>query len=224
MSSTRDPLLALFEAPEDLELVVGIGWQPFIIGDDPERVQIKDGGLPQRFACYVRSKDDERPFLAWLLFFADPEDDEVRLLSVIAPKMDADKALERITENKPLEWWRSYATLALTQSKQRLDPEDLEAFYGTTYGSKVAAARARHPANQVREPSNPPRRTRARMTPELFEEVARVYESAEEADESPIAAVAFHFEKTYPTASRWVSEARKRGLLPTPPSPADRRK
>jgi len=53
-------------------------------------------------------------------------------------------------------------------------------------------------------------RKRWQLTPELLTEVAQVYRQATAA---PVLAVAEHFKRNRPTASRWVAKARDEGYL-----------
>lgn len=61
------------------------------------------------------------------------------------------------------------------------------------------------------EPSTP--RRRRRLTDELLREVAEVYRAAHKAGLPPTAAVSEHFEVLHTTAARWVTFARKAGIM-----------
>lgn len=52
-----------------------------------------------------------------------------------------------------------------------------------------------------------------RMTSDHLTEVASVYRDAWESGKNPSQTVTDHFNATYSTATRWIVEARKRGIL-----------
>jgi hypothetical protein len=76
------------------------------------------------------------------------------------------------------------------------------AFYGPAPAERVEAA--------IRRPK---RGRGARMEDSLLQEVAAVYREAHARREAPVVAIVERFQVAYPTAGRWVREARERDFL-----------
>lgn len=86
--------------------------------------------------------------------------------------------------------------------------EQLESHASEAY----AVARDRPP----RTLKDPIKRKRNRITVDFLKDVARVYSSADKIGLPPTREVANHFKAPHSTAAKWVSTARKRGILPPP--------
>ena len=90
-------------------------------------------------------------------------------------------------------------------------------FYSMSHFKSPEEFRAFREAHPVRKP-----RERWQLTPEHLAEVAQVYRSARGA---PVWAVAEHWKKPRPTASRWIAKARADGYFDEKPvRPAPTRK
>jgi hypothetical protein len=210
-----------FGDPDDYITFVSRGWT-LVPNDEANTVDVQLGAAsyPKRFETYVTSKTDD--FVCLIMFLSDDESNEIRIAGVLSPTTAIEEAMSRISEARPLAWWKQHGILGLAFSTERVSADDKHELYAQVFDLyreesglqevKREYAKERHPAR-----SGIPSTGRRRMSDALSEEIAAVYRAAWEAGENPTQAVAKHFEKPYSTAARWVGEARKRGHL----GPAD---
>ena len=151
------------------------------------------------WAAFTVAWDDPAlPGLVSMDVAVDAGRPRVERLTVTARGTEAvdGQVLRRVPVGTLLEYAIAYAVMAEDEpGRPRLfkTPADFAAF---------RALRPRH-----RE------RVRWQLTPELLEEVARVYRQATSA---PVQEVARHFNKPRATASRWIAKARAEGYFDAP--------
>lgn len=130
-------------------------------------------------------------------------------LSVVAKKGCAVDGV--LLRRLPVATLLEYAVAAAAQRETKPGHYSLSSFKSP---DAFRAFRASHPVRKPRE--------RWQLTPNHLREVAEVYRAARSA---PVAAVAEHWNKPRPTASRWIAKARAEHYFDEPPAkPARARK
>lgn len=208
-----------FGDPDDYITFVSRGWT-VVPGDktDVPDVQVGAATFPKRFETYVTSTADD--FACLVMFLSDTTSNDIHLAGIISPSMDTDDAMSRISEVRPLAWWKQQGILGLAFSKDRVSADDKRDFLSRIFDldqEEVGQVEVSKEYAKERHPSQAGTQTRRRMSDVLSEEIAGVYRAAWQAGKNPTQAVARYYQKPYSTAARWVGEARKRGHL----GPAD---
>lgn len=169
-----------------------------------ENVAIPGGTLPIRFTLGVaRANSESDPWAVELMFRVDRETKEIHFSSIWSGDEDADLAIARLTQIRPIAWWKRHALFRLkfeeasaALNSQEIPPDE-DAANWFTY---------RKLQEVIGVPVN---RKSNRVGPNLLQEVADVYRAAVAAENNPTQAVADHFHKSHSTAANWVMRARK---------------
>ena len=208
-----------FGDPDDYITFVSRGWT-VVPGDEIDVVDVQVGAAtyPKRFEIFVTSTADD--FVCLVMFLVDTESNGIRLAGVVAPSMDTDDAIERISAVRPLAWWKQRGILGLAFPSDRVSADEKRDVLGMIFDldhEEVARVEVSKEYAKERHPARATSQTRRRMSDVLSEEIAGIYRTAWQAGKNPTQAVARYYQKPYSTAARWVGESRKRGHL----GPAD---
>ncbi|MGQ5580358.1 hypothetical protein [Streptomyces sp. ECR3.8] len=218
------------KALDDWDYVVVPGWptQNFINQGRLERAG--NVLLPQSFTL-IASNDGKREsvFLCFVV-----QDGEVKMSAVMSSHSDVHTGLDALRAAAPMEQWKRLAIITMTHWLATTDPDVAALGPQYTAANKAAsddwvealrAWQAAFPHLDTEEavkaagsvPLDPAKRRRNRITREHLERVAEVYRNADAAGAPPTRTVQEQFGTTHSTAAKWVSQARKQGILGPPP-------
>ncbi|MFK4797826.1 hypothetical protein ACI3K5_03920 [Streptomyces sp. MPA0124] len=181
--------------------------------------------LPEAFTG-IAHPDDNSDVL-FLCFRV--QDGEVQLTTVMSSRSDVHTALDRLRRAAPMETWRRLCIVGMARFLATADPEDLameDAQMGVGGMRSEWEKAAREWQSQLqgwgqlnaeRAEKEPIRRKRNRITRDHLEKVAHVYRQADADGAPPTKAVAERFDTSHSTAAKWVSQARRQGILGPPP-------
>lgn len=158
------------------------------------------------------------------------QEGEVMLTTVMSSQSDVHTALDRLRRAAPMDTWRRLCIVGMARFLASADPEemaaeDVKVGMGGMRSEWEKAARAWQSQlqgwgqqNAERAETEPVhRRKRNRITREHLEKVAEIYRQADADGAPPTRAVQDAFATTHSTAAKWVSQARKEGILGPPP-------
>jgi DNA-binding XRE family transcriptional regulator len=208
------------KVPDGWKLTVVPGWPT----NQQWKSELERAGnvlLPQAFTAIVSAEDHSD--VVFLCMVVDAG--EVKMSAVMSSFSDVPAGLDRVRRAAPMHEWKRLAIAGMARWLAVVDPDDLArdfAQMATTGGNEwwVSATRAWQnqlagtaDTNMEHAVSMPIRRKRNRLTREHLERVAEVYRDAHAKGEAPTRAVQKHFGTTHSTAAKWVSLARKEGIL-----------
>lgn len=187
--------------------------------------------LPQSFT--LRATNEEKGESVFLCFVT--HEGEVKMSAVLSSHSDAPTGIDLLRAAMPIESWKRLAVVQMTTWLATTDPDALprkplhhaasEAL-GDDWVQLLRAWRDVSPDEATpREaikaalatPVERVKRRRNRITREHLEAVAEIYRTANAAGAAPTRAVQDAFLTTHSTAAKWVSQARKEGILGAAP-------
>lgn len=208
--------------PDGWSLSVLAGWPMDQFAHWPPLERAGNVLLPEAFTG-IANPDDGSDVL-FLCFKV--QEGEVQLTTVMSSRTDVHTALDRLRRAAPMDVWRRLCIVGMARFLATADPkemaeEDAKVGVGGMRSEWEKAARMWQSQlqgwgqqNAERAETEPVhKRKRNRITREHLEQVAEVYREADAAGAPPTRAVQARFSTTHSTAAKWVSQARKEGVL-----------
>ncbi|MGW3416496.1 hypothetical protein [Streptomyces phaeochromogenes] len=153
------------------------------------------------------------------------EEGEVKMSAVMSTLSDVPTGLDRVRRAAPMHEWKRLAIAGMAHWLAVTDPDDLtrvitqvdisgtKNWWGPATRAWQQQLAGTAESNLENAAEVPVRRKRNRITREHLEHVAQVYRAADALGLPPTQAVQTEFHTTHSTAAKWVSAARKEGIL-----------